>query len=48
VDGLVPAIWVGAAVVAVGAIAALFIPRRRRAAEAQAENEELVPAAEAA
>jgi EmrB/QacA subfamily drug resistance transporter len=31
VDGLVPAVWVGAAVVAVGALTALLIPRRRRA-----------------
>jgi EmrB/QacA subfamily drug resistance transporter len=30
VDGLVPAVWVGAAVVAAGAAAALVIPRRRR------------------
>lgn len=28
VDGLVPAVWVGAAVLAVGAPAALLIPRR--------------------
>ncbi len=28
VDGLVPAVWVGAAVLAVGALAALLIPRR--------------------
>jgi EmrB/QacA subfamily drug resistance transporter len=34
VDGLVPAVWVGAAVVALGAVAALFIPRKRREAEA--------------
>jgi EmrB/QacA subfamily drug resistance transporter len=32
VDGLVPAVWVGAAVVAAGATAALLVPRRRRAA----------------
>jgi hypothetical protein len=31
VDGLVPAVWVGAAVVAIGALAALLIPRARRA-----------------
>jgi MFS family permease len=31
VDGLVPAVWVGAAVVAAGAAAALLIPRRPRA-----------------
>jgi EmrB/QacA subfamily drug resistance transporter len=31
VDGLVPAVWVGAAVVAAGAAAALMIPSRRRA-----------------
>jgi EmrB/QacA subfamily drug resistance transporter len=48
VDGLVPAIWVGAVVVAVGALAALFIPRRRRPAEAEAEDGDFVPAAEAA
>jgi MFS family permease len=30
VDGLVPAVWVGAALVAVGAVAALTIPSRRR------------------
>jgi EmrB/QacA subfamily drug resistance transporter len=40
VDGLVPAVWAGAAVVAVGAAAALLIPRRRRGAGAG----ELVPA----
>jgi MFS family permease len=39
-DGLVPAIWVGAAVVAVGALAALAIPRlRRRDAEVEAVPE---------
>jgi EmrB/QacA subfamily drug resistance transporter len=37
VDGLVPAVWVGAAVVAAGAAAALVIPRRRRAEVASAE-----------
>jgi EmrB/QacA subfamily drug resistance transporter len=31
VDGLVPAVWVGAVVVAIGALAALLIPRARRA-----------------
>jgi EmrB/QacA subfamily drug resistance transporter len=35
VDGLNPAIWVGAVVVALGAIAALLIPRRRRPAQAE-------------
>jgi EmrB/QacA subfamily drug resistance transporter len=30
VDGLVPAVWAGAAVVALGAVAAFLIPRRRR------------------
>ena len=34
-DGLVPAIWVGAAVVGVGAVLALLIPRRRPAEEAE-------------
>ena len=44
VDGLTPAIWVGAVVVGVGAVAALFIPRRRRPAEVR----ELEPAFEQA
>ena len=39
VDGLVPAVWVGAIVVALGAVAALFIPRKRRAAEVPAAVE---------
>jgi cytochrome c biogenesis factor len=30
VDGMTSAVWVGAAVLALGAIAALFVPRRRR------------------
>jgi nitrate/nitrite transporter NarK len=33
-DGLVPAVWAGAAVVAVGAVVALLIPGRRHAADA--------------
>ena len=37
VDGLIPAVWVGAAVLAVGALIALLIPRRR----ARATVEEL-------
>jgi EmrB/QacA subfamily drug resistance transporter len=45
-DGLVPAIWVGAAVVGVGAVLALLIPPKRRAAVDVAS--ELVPTAEAA
>jgi EmrB/QacA subfamily drug resistance transporter len=50
VDGLIPAVWVGAAVVAAGALAALFIPRRRRPAESPAHRDEPapVPATEAA
>jgi EmrB/QacA subfamily drug resistance transporter len=52
-DGLVPAIWVGAVVVAVGAVAALLIPRRTRGQEQPAEacavgSEELVAQPEAA
>ena len=43
VDGLVPAVWVGAAVVALGAVAALFIPRKRREAEAPAAEAEAEP-----
>jgi EmrB/QacA subfamily drug resistance transporter len=45
VDGLGPAVWVGAVVVGLGAVAALFIPRKRRAAEAPAVEPELVPEA---
>jgi EmrB/QacA subfamily drug resistance transporter len=45
-DGLVPAVWVGAAVVGAGALLALFIPPKRRTAGAQAG--ELVAQAEAA
>jgi len=41
VDGLIPAVWVGAAVLAVGALIALLIPRRR----ARATVEELPEAA---
>jgi hypothetical protein len=44
VAGLTPAIWVGTAVVAVAAIAALSIPRRR----GPAVEAELVPDLEAA
>jgi EmrB/QacA subfamily drug resistance transporter len=33
VDGLIPAVWVGAAVLAVGALVALLVPRRPAAAE---------------
>ena len=32
VDGLIPAVWVGAAVLAVGAVVALFVPGKRAAA----------------
>ena len=35
VDGMLPALWIGAAVVLVGAVAAFLIPSRRRAAEAE-------------
>jgi EmrB/QacA subfamily drug resistance transporter len=38
VDGLIPAVWVGAAVVAAGAAAALFVPRRTRAEVIQVES----------
>jgi EmrB/QacA subfamily drug resistance transporter len=48
-DGLVPALWVGAAVVAVGAALALLIPRQPRGDEATAEEpDRLAPQAEAA
>ena len=35
VDGMVPAVWIGAAVVAAGAVAAFLIPARARRQEAQ-------------
>jgi EmrB/QacA subfamily drug resistance transporter len=41
VDGLTPAIWVGAVVVAVGAVVSLLIPRIRPAEERPAEESEL-------
>jgi EmrB/QacA subfamily drug resistance transporter len=49
-DGLVPALWIGAVVVGVGALVALLIPRKRRPAEVSvAETEpELVTQLEAA
>ena len=45
VNGLTPAVWVGAALVGVAALAALAIPRRRKA---HAGIEELAPELEAA
>jgi EmrB/QacA subfamily drug resistance transporter len=45
VDGMGPAVWIGAAVVGIGALAALTIPRRRRA---EVEVIEPVPALEEA
>ncbi|MEX2613008.1 MAG: hypothetical protein WD380_05480, partial [Gaiellaceae bacterium] len=48
-DGLVPALWVGAIAVGIGALLALFIPRLRRSSEAVAyEPEGLAPQVEAA
>src|SRR3954471_23702566 len=46
VDGLTPAVWIGAIVVAVGALAALLIPRRKH--QVQVESPALEPAFEAA
>ncbi len=49
VDGMVPAIWVGAAVVAVGALVALAIPAHRRVAAIELPGSgRLVPGGEAA
>ena len=49
VDGLVPALWVGAIVVGAGALLALLIPRRQRTQEVEATTpERLVPEPEAA
>jgi len=39
VDGLVPALWVGAGAVALGAVAVLFAPSRRQEARRKAETE---------
>jgi hypothetical protein len=46
VDGMVPAVWVGAALVGVGALAAFLIPPRARVQAAEAPP--LEPALEAA
>jgi MFS family permease len=48
VDGMNPAILIGAAVVGIGALAAFAIPRRRRADEVPAARPELEPLPEAA
>jgi len=50
VDGMTPALWIGAAVVALGAVAAFAIPavRRRSTGEVAAGGEELAPLADAA
>jgi MFS family permease len=38
-EGLVPAIWVGAVIVALGALTALMIPKKRRVIQAPAVDE---------
>jgi cytochrome c biogenesis factor len=43
VDGLVPAIWVGSAVLAVGALVALLVPGRRAAGLGVLEHGALMP-----
>jgi hypothetical protein len=45
---MVPALWVGAIVVAVGALLAALIPRKRPAEEVVHSSDELVPQAETA
>jgi hypothetical protein len=45
VDGMVPAVWIGAAVVGAGAVAAFLIPKR---AARRQEAEELEPVFEPA
>jgi EmrB/QacA subfamily drug resistance transporter len=47
VDGMTPALWIGAAIVLVGAVAAFLIPRRTRKVEAEipVETEALLEAA---
>jgi EmrB/QacA subfamily drug resistance transporter len=47
VNGLTPAVWVGVAVVGAGAVAALLIPTRRRAAQLIASSEQGDAAGEA-
>jgi EmrB/QacA subfamily drug resistance transporter len=48
IDGMVPALWVGAAVVAVGAVLGGLIPGKKPAAKAVQAPDELVPQAETA
>jgi EmrB/QacA subfamily drug resistance transporter len=48
IDGMVPALWVGAAVVAVGALLGALIPGRRPAEEAGGSPDELVAQPETA
>ncbi len=49
VDGMVPALWIGAAVVALGSVVALAIPRKLRTEAATVrDSDELVAGAEAA
>ena len=50
VDGLVPALWVGAVVLALGSVVSLLIPRKRRseAVPVAEPDGELVPKLEAA
>jgi EmrB/QacA subfamily drug resistance transporter len=45
-DGMVPAVWVGAAVLAAGALIALLIPRKAGRAAAPAEAPQVAPLAE--
>jgi EmrB/QacA subfamily drug resistance transporter len=45
IDGLVPALWVGAAVVAVGAVLGALIPRKQREERVPCGCEELAPQA---
>ena len=45
VDGMIPALWIGASVVLAGAVAAFAIGKRRRAAEPVVEEQPLLEAA---
>jgi MFS family permease len=47
-DGLVPALWVGAAVVGAGAVLAVLIPPKRRQGELTASESDRLPQLEAA
>ena len=48
VDGMTPALWIGAVVVALGAVAAFAIPAVRRRGESELAVDQRTPLADAA